>query len=142
MKTVNEMFIGLGLAIFFSLVAMSAYGDTVINYDDGSTYTLQNYEKIYIYKGKLFTQQNYTNGDAYFRLQKEHSKRDYVPDEDGTDDLAEGSHPWCKAYVPWHEGLTFAMITWQRHCDTNGDGKYGCGDDKFDSSEDAAVCAA
>ena len=110
--------------LFFLLFSCSVLADTVINYDDGSTYTLQNYEKIYIYKGKLFTQQNYSNGNVYFRLQKEHSKRDYVADEDGTDDHAVGSHEWCKAYVPWHEGLTFDMIWWQRACDTNGDGVY------------------
>ncbi len=127
--------------LFFLLVSCSVLADTVINYDDGSTYTLQDYEKIYIYKGKLFTQQNYNNGDAYFRLQKEHSKRDYVPDEDGTDDLAVGSHEWCKAYIPWHEGLTFDMISWQRACDTNRDGKYGCGDTGYDNSADGAYCS-
>lgn len=140
MKSLNEMFIGLALVVFLTLVSLSAYGDTVINYDDGSTYTLQNYEKIYIYKGKLFTQQNYNNGNVYFRLQKEHAKRDYVPDEDGTDDHAVGSHEWCKAYIPWHEGLTFDMISWQRACDTNKDGKYGCGDTGYDNSEDGGAC--
>ena len=140
MKPLNEMFIGLGLTIFLTLVSLSAYGDTVINYDDGSTYTLAEKEKIYITKGKLFTQKNYSNGNVHFTLQKEHTKRDYVPDPDGTDDLAVGSHEWCKAYIPWHEGLTFDMISWQRACDTNRDGKYGCGDTGYDNSEDGGAC--
>ena len=140
MKPLNEMFIGLGLTIFLTLVSLSAYGDTVINYDDGSTYTLAEKEKIYITKGKLFTQKNYSNGNVHFTLQKEHTKRDYVPDPDGTDDLAVGSHEWCKAYIPWHEGLTFDMISWQRACDTNKDGKYGCGDTGYDNSEDGGAC--
>ena len=140
MKAVNEMFIGLALTVFLAMVSLSAYGDTVINYDDGSTYTLAEQEKIYITKGKLFTQKNYSNGNVHFTLQKEHTKRDYVPDPDGTDDLAVGSHEWCKAYIPWHEGLTFDMISWQRACDTNRDGKYGCGDTGYDNSEDGGAC--
>jgi hypothetical protein len=141
MKPLNEMFIGLALTVFLTMVSLSAYGDTVINYDDGSTYTLAEQEKIYITRGKLFTQKNYSNGNVHFTLQKEHTKRDYVPDEDGTDDWAVGSHEWCKAYVPWHEGLTFDMISWQRSCDTNRDGKYGCGDKQFDESADGAYCS-
>ena len=69
MKSVNEMFIGLGLAVFFSLVAMSAYGDTVINYDDGSTYTLKNNEVIYVAPTKHYTIQTYIQGDIFFRQQ-------------------------------------------------------------------------
>ena len=40
------------------------------------------------------------------------------------DDMAIGSHAWCKAYIPWSEGLTFDMITWRQVCDTNNDGVY------------------
>ena len=78
------------------------------------------------------------NKDTFFRVQKPWTKRDYVPVE--SDDFAAGSHEWCKAYVPWSEGLSFDMVTWQRSCDTNNDGKYGCGDSQFDSSDDAGVC--
>lgn len=142
MKSVNEMFIGLGLAVFFSLVAMSAYGDTVINYDDGSTYTLKNNEVIYVAptQRKHYTIQTYSQGDIFFRQQAPWSSRDYVPQE--IDSMAQGSHEWCKAYVPWSEGLTFGMIAWQRSCDTNNDGKYGCGDTQFDESSEGGVCAA
>lgn len=128
------------LLYILALFSISAAADTVINYDDGSTYTLAEKEKIYITNSKLYTQKSYNNGDVYFTLQKEHSKRDYVPDPDGTDDMTVGSHEWCKAYIPWHEGLTFNMISWQRACDTNRDGKYGCGDKTFDNSVDGGAC--
>jgi hypothetical protein len=131
-------YFGLGL-LFFSAVAFSA---TVINYDDGSTYTLEDNQEIYIStpQSTLFTRQILNNKNTYFRAQSPWTKRDYVPDEDGTDEMTVGSHEWCKAYIPWHEGLTFNMISWQRACDTNKDGKYGCGDEGFDSSVDGGVC--
>lgn len=144
MKAVNEMFIGLALTIFLTMVSLSAYGETVINYDDGSTYTLKDNEVIYVAPAqrKHYTLKTYSKGDVIFRPQEPWASRDYVADPDGTDDMAVGSHEWCKAYVPWHEGLTFDMISWQRACDTNNDGKYGCGDVGFDDSEDGGVCAA
>ena len=128
--------------IFALLAAPVVFGSTVINYDDGSTYTLEANQEIYIStpSSALFKRQLMSNKDTFFRVQKPWTKRDYVPDEDGTDEMAVGSHEWCKAYVPWHEGLTFNMISWQRACDTNKDGKYGCGDERFDNSDDAGVC--
>ncbi len=119
------------LLAFIALMPLTVLGATVINYDDGSTYTLEEDEKIYISKSKLFKQKNYTNGNVHFTLQKEHSTRDYVADPDGTDDMEVGSHEWCQAYVPWHEGLTFDMIWWQRGGDSNGDGVYDEDDDKW-----------
>jgi hypothetical protein len=96
----------------------------VINYDDGSTYTLEDGQEIYISpEGRtLFKRQILSNKDTFFRAQKPWSTRDYVPTE--ADEFAVGSHAWCAAYIPWSEGLTFDMITWQRYCDTNGDGVY------------------
>ena len=127
--------------LFVSLVVSAyTYGETVINYDDGSTYTLENNQEIYIStpNSALFKRQLMSNKDTFFRVQKPWTKRDYVSQP--TDDFAVGSHEWCKGYVPWSEGLTFDMISWQRACDTNNDGKYGCGDSKFDNSDDAGVC--
>jgi hypothetical protein len=142
MKSVNEMVLGLAAVLFASLVTIGARAETVINYDDGSTYTLKENQEIYISRLKvpLFTRSFKSNKDTFFHVQKPWTKRDYVPDEDGTDEMAVGSHEWCKAYIPWHEGLTFNMISWQRACDTNKDGKYGCGDEGFDNSADAGVC--
>lgn len=126
--------------IFALLAAPVVFGSTVINYDDGSTYTLEENQEIYIStpNSALFKRQLMGNKDTFFRVQKPWTKRDYVPVE--SDDFAAGSHEWCKAYIPWSEGLSFDMVTWQRSCDTNNDGKYGCGDAKFNSSDDAGVC--
>jgi len=119
----------LALSVLFSL---GASAQTVINYEDGSTYTLSDGEEIYVSteNSALFKRQIMRNKDTFFRVQKPWAKRDYVPQE--TDDLAVGSHEWCKAYIPWSEGLTFDMISWQRACDTNNDGVYDENDDKWE----------
>jgi len=137
---VNEMILGFAAVFLFSLVSIGAKAETVINYDDGSTYTLSDNQEIYIStpSSSLFKRQLMGNKDTFFRVQKPWTKRDYVPV--AADDYTVGSHQWCKVYVPWSEGLTFDMITWQRSCDTDNDGKYGCGDSQFDNSEDAGVC--
>ena len=120
-----------GLALLGFSAGISA--ETVINYDDGSTYTLKEGQEIYIstQNSTLFKRKLYKSKDTYFTAQEPWAKRDYVPDPDGTDDLAVGSHEWCKAYVPWHEGLTFDMISWQRACDTNNDGVYDEEDERW-----------
>ena len=120
-----------GLALVGFSAGISA--ETVINYDDGSTYTLKEGQEIYIstQNSTLFKRKLYKSKDTYFTAQEPWAKRDYVPDPDGTDDMVIGSHEWCKAYKPWHEGLTFDMISWQRACDTNNDGVYDEDDDKW-----------
>ncbi len=80
------------------------------------------------------------NKDTFFTAQDPWTSRDYVPEPQ--DPFEPGSHAWCKSYVPWGEGLTFDMILWQRACDTDNDGKYGCGDINFDASEDGGVCSS
>jgi hypothetical protein len=111
----------LALSIFLPLFVSA---QTVINYEDGSTYTLEENQEIYISTphSVLFKRQLMKNKDTFFHAQEPWSKRDYVAQPE--DDFSIGSHGWCEAYVPWSEGLTFNMITWQRHCDTNGDGVY------------------
>jgi len=123
--------------LLFLLMPLTAFSDTVINYDDGSTYTLKDNEEIYISNAgrTLFKRNLYKNKNTYFIAQEPWAKRDYVPDPDGTDDMVVGSHEWCQAYVPWHEGLTFNMISWQRACDTNNDGKYDENDDRWPDGE-------
>jgi len=126
--------------LFLLLFSASAFGETVINYDDGSTYTLKDNQEVYISTSNstLFKRKIMNNKDTFFTAQKPWGSRDYVPTP--VDNMQQGSHEWCKSYVPWSEGLTFGMITWQRACDTNNDGKYGCGDSQFDDSEDGGVC--
>ena len=130
------------LLALLAIVSTSVAADTVINYDDGSTLTLTEGEKIMVTKGKLFRQQTYNSGKTIqFKEFPETTRRDYVEVDNGTDDeMQMGSHAWCKAYVPWSEGLTFGMVAWQRYCDTDNNGSYGCGDDTFDASEEAGVC--
>ena len=110
------------------LGASQASAETVISYDDGSTYTLEGEQEIFISTpgAPLFTQRAYANGNLYFIAQKPWPSRDYVATP--ADDLEPGSHEWCEAFVPWANGLTFDQGTWNRYCDTSGNGIYGPGD--------------
>ena len=113
----------------------AAMGVTVVNYDDGSTYTLKDGQEIYIsnQNSPLFKRRVMKNKDTYFYAQDPWTARDYVSGP--TDGLQIGSHPWCEAYDPWHEGLTFDMISWQRACDTNNDGIYNEEDENWPSGD-------
>tara|TARA_B100001248_G_scaffold245175_1_gene214803 strand:+ start:945 stop:1352 length:408 start_codon:yes stop_codon:yes gene_type:complete len=129
-----------GLALLGFSAGISA--DTVISYDDGSTYTLTEGQEIYISHeaSTLFKRRIMNNKDTFFTAQDPWTSRDYVPEPQ--DPFEPGSHEWCKSYVPWGEGLTFDMILWQRACDTDNDGKYGCGDKTFDASAEGGVCSS
>ena len=119
----------------FVMVTSTAFAEeTVINYPDGSTYTLEDAERIYVAEPrKLFTQKRWSNGGVNFSVAEPNKKRDYVPQpQDGN---PVGSVAWCEAYVPWSEGLTFNMVSWQRACDTNKDGKYVFCDDYIPTSD-------
>jgi hypothetical protein len=130
------------LAALVALMPLTVFGATVINYDDGSTLTLEEGEQIMVTKGKLFQQRLYNSGRTYqFKEFPATTRRDYVEVDNGTDpEMQVGSHEWCKAFVPWSEGLSFSQVAWQRYCDTDNNNSYGCGDDTFDASDDAAVC--
>lgn len=122
----------IALLVLFVFFSLSASAQTVINYEDGSTYTLSEGQDIYIggESATLYTQRTYSNGNLYFVAQKPWASRDYVPEP--ADEYAVGTHKWCEAYVPWSEGLTFSMISWQRYCDTNNDGVYDENDDGWE----------
>lgn len=129
------------LLTLLALLPLTVWGATVINFDDGSTLTLEEGEQVMVTKNKLYVRNVYNNGRTFqFKEFPETTRRDYVPIDNGTDGEAFGSHEWCKAYTPWSEGYTFTMQYWQRGCDTNNDNKYGCGDEKYDASEDGAAC--
>lgn len=115
-----------------------------ITYDNGDVYTVADDEYVFVAKqSELWTRQIYNNGKTnQFKKVFPTTKVDYVPPDTGVVNEQPGSHEWCKAYVPWSEGYTFAMQAWQRYCDTNNDNTYGCGDEKFDASDDASVCPA
>ena len=110
-----------------SLFSLSAVASTYIDYPDGSTYTLEPREETYVTHEIVFVKREYSSGDVYFRVLAPNVKRDYV--ETPWDGLQPGSHEWCKQYIPWSEGYTFGMQTWQRSCDTNDDGEYDEDDD-------------
>ena len=53
---------------------------TVINYDDGSTYTLTDGQEIYISSQTLFKRRILNNKDTIFTAQDPWTSRDYVPE--------------------------------------------------------------
>ena len=120
------------LLVLMALFSMSVSSATVINFDDGSSYTLESNQQIYISNenSTLFKRRINKNKDTYFYAQEPWTKRDHVPSD--TDDMQVGSHEWCVTYVPWSEGYTFNMQWWQRACDTNGDGVYNEEDDRWE----------
>ena len=106
------------------LSVSQASAETVINYHDGSTYTLEGEQEIYISTpaSSLFKRQVLSNKDTFFRVQVPWSARDYVATP--TDGLQPGSVEWCKDFVPWANGLTFDQVTFNRYCDTNNAGVF------------------
>ena len=130
MKNFNEMFLGFIVVALISLFSLNAQAQIYIEYPDGSTYTLEDSENVFVSTRSMFSKKTYSNGAVYFTPVEANTKRDYVASP--TDGIEVGSTEWCKAYVPWSEGLSFNMISWQRYCDTNGDGEYGEGDAGWD----------
>lgn len=113
------------IVFIFVMITSSAFAETVINYPDGSTYTLETEERVYVAEPqKLFTKRDYSNGNVTFKGAVPNQKRDYVEPPDNGSEGEMGSVQWCETYVPWSEGLTFNMVWWQRICDTNDDGEY------------------
>lgn len=109
------------VSLFAGFFCFSVSAQTVINYDDGSTYTLEDGQEIYITNNgrALFNRQIMKNKDTFFRAQKPWSKRDYVAQD--ADDMEPGSEEWCETYVPYQNGYTFDDQTWQRACqDSDG----------------------
>ena len=120
-----------------ALVAAPVVADTVITYDDGSTLTTT--DSVYVTNEKVYTKADYARGDVVFELQSPTTERDYVEPPAPIVSQYVGDHQWCLAYTPTGI-ITFDEISWSRFCDTNGDGKYGCGDSAFESSSDGEVC--
>lgn len=112
------------LALIF---APAVVAQTYIDYSDGSAYTLEPTEEAYVTHEIVFVKREYASGSVYFKVLSPNVKRNYTATP--WDGLQQGSHEWCKQYIPWSEGYTFNMQTWQRSCDTNGDGEYDEDDD-------------
>ena len=112
----NDLSLLLGaICTFLILATPDGLADTVITYDDGSSYTLEDNEKVFITSGRLFglTQ---TDGVYSFGEQEANEKRDYTVVEDSYENYPPYSEKWCELYVPWHEGFTFRMQMWIRGC--------------------------
>ena len=126
MKNLNEMIIALFVVFCWSCYAMS---ETLISYDDGSTYTVGENEEVYVApkNTRLFTVQTYSKGNVYFRVQAPWAKRDYVAPANTTGDFTDvdedGFSQAC-ADFDTSQGLTFGYIYWDKVCDTNDDGEY------------------
>ena len=120
-----------------ALVAAPVVADTVITYDDGSTLTTT--DSVYVTNEKVYTKADYARGDVVFELQSPTTERDYVEPPAPIVSQYVGDHQWCLAYTPtgW---LTFDEQSFNRFCDSNGDGRYACGDSTFDSSSDGDIC--
>ena len=99
------------------VISMQTVADTVIYYDDGSTYTLKGNEEIYIQKDskKLFEATGGLSRSLRITPAKVWSKRDHVDNgDDDYDPCASGlgfGHVYCppKEQEPEEEcdGLTF-----------------------------------
>lgn len=101
----------LGLAVYLTpLAALSA----VITYDDGSTYTLEEGESVYVTSAPVFSATKTTEGYE-FDLVRPNVRRDHGSDVT-FDDYPVASEEWCELYVPWSEGYTFNMQYYQRFC--------------------------
>ena len=88
-------------ALLFGVFSFGAVAQTYIDYDDGSTYTLEPREEAYVTHEIVFVKREYSSGAVYFSVLSPNVKRDYV--ETPWDGLQPGSHEWCKQYIPWSE---------------------------------------
>ena len=77
------------LVLFSSL----AFGDTVVLYDDGSTYTLAEGEEVFVSSGDLFKAQGSVEEAVTFSVVAPHSKRD--GDTDPVDEVEPVELPPC-----------------------------------------------
>jgi hypothetical protein len=132
MKNIYEVILGCFTVAFISFFMMNANASTYIDYPDGSTYTLKEGERIYITPADLYIKNAYQDGSVHFKRMYPSTKRDTFSDPFVSDQPSVGSHEWCQDYVPWSEGLTFAMVSWQRYCDSNGDDVYDENDDRWE----------
>ena len=132
MKNFNEMFVGLAVVFIMALAAIGVKAETLISYDDGSTYTVGENEEVYVApkNTRLFTLQSYAKGDVYFRVQAPWAKRDYVAPVTTTGstgsftDVDDAGFSQACADFDTSVGFTFGYVYWDQICDTNDDGEY------------------
>lgn len=101
------------LAVFVS----SASAQTVIYYEDGTTYTVQPNENVYVETAKkMYRKKSYKNGNEYFTHATPSEKVDYEPE--AHEGMEPGSDEWCEAYAPhlYANGFTFDDQLYLRAC--------------------------
>jgi len=142
-KNFNEMFVGLAVVFIMALASIGVKAETLISYDDGSTYTVGENEEVYVApkNTRLFTLQSYAKGDVFFRVRAPHADRDYEETVDTTTDTTDttvtttsstGSFTDVDEYgfsqacadFDTSVGFTFGYVYWQQICDSNNDGEY------------------
>lgn len=142
MTKLNEMFVGLlvvALASFASFAVAEENRVTTIEYENGDVYTVAENENVFVSKKEnLFIYQPYKKEIQFLRTWPTTKVDKPIPTPNPN---PVGSHSWCKAHVPFATGYSFSDQAWQKYCDTNNDGEYGCGDTTFDASEDSASCS-
>ena len=126
MKNFNEMIVALFVIFCWSCYAMS---ETLISYDDGSTYTVSENEEVYVAPKdtKLYTSQTYPKGNVIFRVRAPHADRDYVASATTTGsftDVDDTGFSQACADFDTSVGFTFGYIYWKKSCDSNDDGEY------------------
>ena len=102
---------------FVSLFAISASAQTVIYYEDGTTYTLQPNEQVYVETAKkMYRKKSYKNGNGYFTHTTPNEKVDCGPE--GREGLEPGSDEWCEACARYlyAKGYTFDGQGYLRAC--------------------------
>lgn len=129
--------------LLFVFCTMPVLSQTLISYEDGSTYTLQEKEVIYVApeNTRVFTLQSYAKGDVFFRVRAPHAGRDYEETVDTTTDTTNttvtttsstGSFTDVDEYgfsqacadFDTSVGFTFGYVYWDQICDSNDDGEY------------------
>lgn len=119
------------IGFFVVLFSGSLSAQIYIDYPDGTTYTVKDHEQVFVTPADVYIKNSYQDGGVYFQRIHPNRQRDSTYEPPVEEQYQVGSHEWCENYVPWAEGLTFNMISWQRYCDTNNDGVYNEDDSTY-----------
>jgi hypothetical protein len=126
----------IGLMVALPMLAIAH----TITYDNGEIYTVADDEYIFVSKQPNLWSYHPYSKSVQFKKQWPTEKVDQPEPTPNPNPV--GGHEWCKTHVPFEYGFSFSDQLWVRACDKNNDGSYGCGDEQFDASDDAAVCPA
>jgi hypothetical protein len=110
------------LIALLAAVSTMAFAKTVILYDDGSQYTVEDSEHVYVSNySRLYQMKQYSKGDIQLRKVSPWTGRDRVYIENPN---PIGTRQWCEAHDLHANGYTFDDQYWLRACDVNGDRVY------------------